>query len=211
MHSAKVWRALAILVSALWLAPALPVQAESARPQQGLMWNRTGLPAVFPLQVKSRVGQDYLLLLSNPETDADVLAAYIVGGRFFRVLVPPGRFRVRFASGVRWEGEDTMFGRHGETEIIEMPEPLTFEVKGLGTKVGHLIDLTDVAAGETAQVSVTPVKICQVVDVIPQTWSEEYKKWVVLRDKTGEVPMPALPANRGRFLNVRSRYCWDPE
>jgi hypothetical protein len=134
---------------------------QSGTPDHGLMWNRTGLPSVFPLQVKTNAGESYVLLLSDPETGADVLGAFIVGGRFFKVLVPPGTYRVRFASGVRWQGDDTMFGRRGETKIIEMPESLTFEVRGLRTKAGHLIDLTDVGDGDLADLRIAPSAICQ--------------------------------------------------
>jgi hypothetical protein len=130
-------------------------------PEHGLMWNRTGLPSVFPLQVKTTVGENYVLLLSDPDTGADLLAAFIEGGRFFKVLVPPGTYRVRFATGVRWQGEDAMFGLHGETQVIEMPEPLTFEVRGLRTKAGHMIDLTDTTDGDMAALRIAPQLICQ--------------------------------------------------
>src|SRR6056297_186762 len=71
----------------------------------GLMWNRTGLPAVFPLQVKTPPGQDYVLTLIDADTGADALAAYIEGGAFFKVLVPPGTFRLKFAAGDVWHGQ----------------------------------------------------------------------------------------------------------
>lgn len=173
--------------------------AETDHPRQGLMWNRTGLPAVFPLQVKTRVGQDYVLLLSNPQTGADVLAAYIVGGRFFRVLVPPGTFTVRFASGVTWQGEETMFGRHGETQVIEMPEPLTFEVKGFRVKAGHLIDLRQAAPGQTAQLDHKPVRICQWTAWLP------YERTVFKIDENGLATTEL--GHRGRYFEVYARYC----
>jgi hypothetical protein len=190
---------LAAVMVALLVAVALPIHAQESRPEPGLMWNRTGLPAVFPLQVKTSVGRDYVLLLSNAETNADVLAAYVVGGGFFRVLVPPGRFKVRFATGIRWEDENTMFGTEGETQIVEMPEPLTFEVKGLAVKQGHLIDLTGYAAGETAQIPVAPVLICQDVEVIPQAGLHSHKYWQYIPDQQ--------MADHGRFLRIRARYC----
>jgi hypothetical protein len=110
-------------------------------PGHGLMWQRTGLPAVFPLHVKTNPGEDYFMRISDAETDADALAAYIEGGRYFKVLVPPGRYQVRFAVGQRWQGEDTLFGTEG-TRLFEVPQPLTFEVVGLGAKAGHIVDLT---------------------------------------------------------------------
>jgi hypothetical protein len=87
-------RFLLVLVLAL---PALSAFAEE-RPQ-GLLWNRSGLPATIPLQIKTNAGVDYFLTLRDVERDRVVLAAYVWGGEFFQVLVPPGRFELVFASG----------------------------------------------------------------------------------------------------------------
>jgi len=147
---------------------ATPVQAQtesSKHPSHGLMWNKTGLPAVFPLQVKTTKGKNYVLLLSDPQTGADVLAAYITGGQFFRVLVPPGTFRVRFAYGVTWLDDGAMFGEAGKTNIIEMPEPMTFQVLGLGRKTGHLIDLT---RDQPSRMTQARLSNCQTVSWINQ-------------------------------------------
>ncbi|MEH6645851.1 hypothetical protein [Sulfitobacter sp.] len=158
------WFRIALLLFALVLPATLIAQAgpeNTTQPRHGLMWNKTGLPGVFPLLVKTNVGENYVLLLSRAETGTDAFAAFIVGGRFFKVLVPPGTYRVRFAAGVRWQGEDAMFGRQGETKVIELPEALTFEVHGFGTKAGHKIDLTDRGSGEMAGLRVEPELICQ--------------------------------------------------
>lgn len=191
----RAWLYIAVLL----VLVAQGAWAESSGPRPGLMWNRTGLPAVFPLQVKTRVGQDYVLLLSDAQTGADVLAAYIEGGQFFRVLVPPGTFMVRFASGVTWQGEDAMFGRHGETQVIKMPEPLTFEVVGLRVKAGHLIDIRDVSPGETAQLTHGPVRICQRVRLLPDAWA-------VFGTYQWGYPRTSHP-QRGRYFEVYARYC----
>ena len=49
------------MIVALMLAPAAAASGGGAdtvaTPPAGLMWNRTGLPAVFPLQVKTRRGR----------------------------------------------------------------------------------------------------------------------------------------------------------
>lgn len=154
-----------VMVAAILLVAQMTparVSAEgNTQPKHGLMWNKTGLPAVFPLQVKTTSGKNYVLLLSDMESGADVLAAFITGGKFFRVLVPPGTFRVRFASGVSWRDDGTMFGAHDKTRIIEMPEPMTFKVLGLSKKGGHLIDLTKLDPGQMTQMGLS---ICQVVD-----------------------------------------------
>ena len=126
-------RALAVLV---WLALA---GAVAAAPEHGLMFNRTGLPLVFPLQVRTDPGRDVALVLRDAETGEAAVGGYIEGGRFFRILVPPGTFTLDFASGTGWEGMETLFGP--ETERFTYPEPLTFAVTGVARKSGHLIDL----------------------------------------------------------------------
>jgi hypothetical protein len=42
-------------------ATAGNIDAPWAPQTSGLMWNRTGLPAAFPLQIKTPDGQDYFL------------------------------------------------------------------------------------------------------------------------------------------------------
>ncbi len=126
-----------------------PATAEAPRP--GLMWNRSGLPAVFPLQVRTPPGLDWYVELRPAEGDgAAVLAAYFTGGSFFRVLVPPGTFTLHFASGPgpRWAGEGGLFG--ASTQRLDLDDPLTFGVRGLGTKAGHSVDLRGLAPGTRA-------------------------------------------------------------
>ncbi len=136
------------------------VQAAGS-PPAGLMWNRTGLPLVFPLQVRSAPGNDYVVTLLDTDTGTPLLAAYIRGGSFFSVLVPPGTFDVTFATGVLWRGEDEQFGPGDSTRRFSLPEPLTFGVKGIGTKAGHIVDITGEAQGEVAQATVGAQSICQ--------------------------------------------------
>lgn len=190
LRHVSLWAALLLM-----LCTAM-AQAQDSGPRQGLMWNRTGLPAVFPLQVKTRPGQNYVLLLSDAQTDADVLAAYITGGAFFRVLVPPGTFRVRFASGITWQGKEAMFGRHGQTKVIELPEALTFEVIGLRRKAGHLIDLTTLDAGDLAQAETHALQICQYFGLGQGAFAARSLKRSSLggRDPHSD-------------LTIRSRYC----
>lgn len=127
-----------------------PVHAESERPRHGLMWNKTGLPAVFPLQIRSNAGADYYLLLTDAETDMPALAGFIEGGRFFKVLVPPGLYTVQLATGPLWQGEQELFGAT-DTRTITAPTPLRFAVVGVSTKAGHVIDLRDQDAGVLVQ------------------------------------------------------------
>ncbi|WP_162933066.1 hypothetical protein [Roseovarius sp. EL26] len=162
-HSRKV----GVFVLQVWLcvvsafASAGDDRATKSVQTTGLMWNRTGLPAVFPLQVKAPPGQDYFLTLIDVETDEDALAAYIIGGDFFKVLVPPGEFRLRFAAGMDWKGEEFLFGPGKQTHIFELNETLTFEIRNLTIKAGHVVNLLKIEFGQVAQSSVKEQLICQ--------------------------------------------------
>lgn len=145
----------------LFLALALPAAAET-RPE-GLMWNRSGLPLTLPLQVQSDAGADLYLELSVPETGEAVLGAYVRGGDFFRVLVPPGRWALTFARGTGWQGEEALFGP--ATEVIAIEPPLAF-VAEAARKSGFLIDLR---GGGTARLR--DIGLCQSLVLDPASLS----------------------------------------
>lgn len=147
---------LALLV-ALIAGPAL----SEGPPRPGLMWNKTGLPAVFPLQVKTNPGRDFILTLIDQDTGTEALAAFIEGGEFFRVLVPPGSYRLRFDYGAVWHGDEQRFAN---PDTIELEDPLTFEVRGIGRKAGHLVDLTSLSYDhkDASAATTRPQSLCQV-------------------------------------------------
>ena len=157
------------LVAGLCIGPgaaqtALGVLADSGtgepRPDAGLLWNHSGMPAVFPLVVKSAPGVDHYLLLTDPASGKRVLAAYVRAGAFFRVLVPHGAFTLSFASGpAPWQGEVALFGPR--TQWLVLPEPLAFAVSGIGSKRGHVVDLKEGTSGATVLAGVHGQVICQ--------------------------------------------------
>ena len=146
-------RLIAIL---LMMTLALPALAQD-RPRAGLMWNRSGLPATLPLVVQTLPGRDYAVFLS-PETGGDpVMAGYIHGGQFFRLLVPPGTWVVRFAHGTDWQGEDALFGP--DTEWTEVEEPMTFGAS-VARKHGYIIRLIE-TEGKVRVAAAGSLDICQ--------------------------------------------------
>lgn len=187
------------LVIVLFLL-ALPAAAIE-RPA-GLMWNHSGLPLTLPLQVKSDPGADLYLQLSDPATGQAVLAAYVRGGAFFRVLVPPGRWALTFArgrdaQGQDWQGEDGLFG--AATEVIALPEPLVFQTEGAARKSGHLIDLRG------ASPVLRDIGLCQRraldPDSLSRSWARQHPHG--LRD-----PREPGPFTAPRY-DLRSHFCDD--
>lgn len=119
---------------------AWPVAAMAEVPEPGLAWNRTGLPLVFPLHIRTVPGFCYWVTLVA-EDGAPALAAFFEGGRLFRVLCPPGDYRIAVARGLEWQGEAELFGP--ATEVVRLRQALRFETKGLRTRKGWLLDLRD--------------------------------------------------------------------
>ncbi len=146
------------LLIALLMGPAVAQDAVE-RPRAGLMWNRSGLPAVFPLQVRTPAGQDYFLRLINADTADIALAAYIRGGEFFKVLVPPGTYFLRFAYGQDWQGEDRLFGP--ATDWYPMAKPLYFGVGGTSQKKGHVLTLVMSETGKIYEAGLRDQTICR--------------------------------------------------
>lgn len=161
MRALRAWSGVLALALCFGLIAPGAVAGESATPPAGLLWNRTGLPAVFPLQVKTLAGQDYYLTLLDAETGAEAMAAYIRGGAFFKVLVPPGVYRLRFAAGNVWQGEEDLFGPGDKTERFELRNPLRFETRGLGVKAGHIVNLRNRQPGLFAEATLKEHLICQ--------------------------------------------------
>jgi hypothetical protein len=211
---------LAVVLFGAMGAPARATEEAAARPPAGLMWNRTGLPAVFPLQVKTPAGRDYMLTLIDADTGDAALAAYIRGGAFFKVLVPPGIYRLRFLTGDVWQGKEDRFGSGDTTRTFELSTPLTFETRGLGVKAGHVVDLTARAPGRREEVAMRDQLICQSFRpqfpssdaTFPRPSARRYSErserldaaHIPERDKRlGYVPRYDMPTRR----DVRSRYC----
>ncbi|MEQ6249848.1 hypothetical protein ABMC89_13215 [Sulfitobacter sp. HNIBRBA3233] len=149
------------MVAVIW-----PCAALAERPAAGLLWNRTGLPAVFPLLVVTAPGRDYVVELTDAETATPAMAGYIHGGRFFRLLVPPGRFDVTFHAGSGWAGEEMLFGP--ATQTMRLEKPLVFRVEDFRTKAGHRIDLRDWAPGERAGLQTRRIALCQTLRLAPE-------------------------------------------
>ena len=180
----------AVLHLTVWLACVLPVAAQE-RPE-GLLWNRTGLAATLPLLVKTDEGSDYLLTLRPPGSREEVFAAYIRGGAFFRVLVPPGRYTLAFASGTEWHGPEALFGP--DTELFALDTPLTFNVT-VARREGHNVGLRG-----TGDASVTGYAVCQTIEIAPrELLTQEDFDPEALRERRLEP--------QARDFDLRDRFC----
>ncbi|WP_422075195.1 hypothetical protein [Tranquillimonas rosea] len=193
----------AVLLALLMFAAGSPATAE-------LLWNRSGLPATFPLQVQSDPGLHWRVTLRDADTEEPALAAHFEGGAFFRVLVPPGTYVLHFEAGPHWTGEG--FGPDGPSRSFDFDRPLTFEVRGVGRKAGHIVDLR--GEDEMAAASARRQVICQDrrLDRVPdgpilladREDMREGRPFDPFRFVEREVERPLFPRFRAE---VAARYC----
>lgn len=144
-----------IRAALVWLVTA--TACLGAPPDHGLIRNETGLPLTFPLQVRTTTGQSAYLVLRDAATDEIAVTAYVEGGRYFRLLMPPGAYTLHAALGRDWQGEEALFG--AATRFYDHPEVLNFEVAGLNRRTGYLVDLRGL--DEMAGVTARPLALCQ--------------------------------------------------
>ncbi|MFU8866286.1 MAG: hypothetical protein ACNA7O_20515 [Rhodobacterales bacterium] len=88
-------------------------------------------------------------------------AAFIKGGVFFKALVPPGVFTVSFVTGETSRDEEELFGLGAETQGFTLAEPLTFGIRGVSIKAGHVVDISEDLSGEDSEIEVKDQLICQ--------------------------------------------------
>lgn len=181
----------------LMIALALPAWADD-HPRAGLMWNRSGLPATLPLVVRTMPGQDHVVFLAPANGGDPVMAGYIHGGSFFRLLVPPGTWTVRFAHGREWQGEDALFGPGTEWTTVE--KPMTFGAS-IARKHGYIIRLIE-REGRIQVVSAGPLDLCQALTLTAEI--------IELDDERAydpnRLPTPGL-RKLDIDLDTRSRVC----
>lgn len=181
----------------LMIVLVLPAFAQD-RPRAGLMWNRSGLPATLPLVVRTMPAQDYVVFLAPVDGGNPVMAGYIHGGTFFRLLVPPGTWDVRFAHGRDWQGEEALFGP--QTEWTRVEKPMTFGAS-VARKHGYIIRLIE-REGKMQVVSAGPLDLCQAL-----TLTTEIIELDDERDRDpNRLPTPGL-RKLDLDLDTRSRVC----
>lgn len=180
----------------LLIAMALPAGAGD-RPRAGLMWNRSELPATLPLVVKTMPGRDYVVYLAPPEGGDPVMAGYIHGGAFFRLLVPPGTWAIRFAHGRDWQNENDLFGPL--TEWTAMDRTMTFGA-GVARKQGHIIRLFE-TGGRMTVVSAGPLDLCQGLMMTAKVIELDDE-----RDDPNRLPTPGL-RRLEIDVDTRNRVC----
>lgn len=112
----------------------------------GIVFNRTGDRGLAPFQIITAPGQNYFVKLVDATTYEDRLGVFVRGGEPVEVAVPLGRYRMRYASGVNWYGEDHLFGPGNRTSYAQSATLFSFE-RGPSGFNGFTVELIQQTGG----------------------------------------------------------------
>lgn len=97
--------------------------------QQGATGLYTSQPSVAPLRIVTPTGdRKYFIKLVDANSGSVAETVFVYGGQSFKIDVPLGTFRIRYASGSTWYGEADMFGP--ETTYSEFDKVFEFTEQG---------------------------------------------------------------------------------
>lgn len=91
----------------------------------GIVWVDPAQRFVAPFLIRTGEGSDYFAKLIDARTGVPVMTMFLNGGTPLEVEVPLGTFRLRYATGTRWQGEADLFGP--ETTTAEAEADFTFQ------------------------------------------------------------------------------------
>lgn len=120
--------------------PALQNLPPPVTQSPGVLWNRTGRRLQAPLSIRTGSGANYYIKLIDENTGSDAVAIYARGGHALNVEIPLGSYRVRYASGETWRGEQALFGPGNHTQYSEAGTVFHFRIEG-NRVLGYTIEL----------------------------------------------------------------------
>lgn len=102
--------------------PVVPVS-------QGVHQLFTNAERIAPFRIVTPSGaESYYVKLADAFTGALVMTFFVYGGQSFETEVPLGTYRVKYATGSTWYGEDHSFGP--DTRYSETDKTFDFSVQG---------------------------------------------------------------------------------
>ena len=102
--------------------PAVPVS-------QGVHQLFTNAEQVAPFRIVTPSGaENYYVKLADAFSGKTVMTFFVYGGQSFETKVPLGTYRVKYATGSTWYGEDHLFGP--DTHYSEADKTFEFSVQG---------------------------------------------------------------------------------
>lgn len=105
---------------------------------------RQGSEFIAPFRIMTSPGSNYFFKLLEIDTQDEILAGFVEGGRLFDAKVPPGIYELRYAAGESWISEIDYFGPG--TTFAKTNNPLSFTVENDRVR-GVVVELIRQRAG----------------------------------------------------------------
>lgn len=89
-----------------------PIILQLPLPLNGQLFPYTSLKPSIPFSVVTRDDErNFFVLLEDWNTGKHIIGIFVRGGKTVKVNVPNGSFRLKYATGINWYGEEDMFGK----------------------------------------------------------------------------------------------------
>lgn len=100
--------------------------------------NKANLNGVAPLEIKVSYGSNYWIQIVNIQTDKELASYFIRSGDILNIRLPVGNYKIKYAYGQTWFGEENLFGKN--TNYAEADETMNFNFDGYSYN-GYTIEL----------------------------------------------------------------------
>ena len=138
---------------------AVPIPIKKSPPpvvqRPGVIWNKTGRSLLAPFSIKTSPGSDYYIKFVEVKTNRDAVAIYVVGGQDLEVFIPPGSYKMKYAYGKIWRGEQYLFGLGGLTRAEEALKRFDF-LASWGGFNGYTVELIPQIGGNLPTRNISP-------------------------------------------------------
>lgn len=101
------------------------VMCDTAQPDTGRYARYDRSPLIAPLTIRTQPGSNYFLKIEEVGTKRPIMTIFIAGGGTIQQNMPAGLFKLKFATGDKWCGEQRLFG--SDTAINETGSLFTFD------------------------------------------------------------------------------------
>lgn len=129
--------------------PIIPIQ-------QGLVKDYSDSERIAPFKIRTPSGEhDYFVKLVDYTINKPVLTFFVKAGNTFDIDVPLGSYKLKYAAGANWYGEQYLFGP--DTQYSEAQSILDFTQRGDEVS-GHTVELIMQAHGNLHTSKIRPEK-----------------------------------------------------
>lgn len=122
-------------------------------PPNGFFARYHSQPAVAPLTITVAPGAHYLVKIEDAGSGVPVLSVFIHSGQTVQTQAPLGNFRLKYAMGTTWYGEQHLFGPN--TNYHKAEKILGFSQTASGYS-GHTIQLIRQVSGNLPTTQIGP-------------------------------------------------------